>query len=117
MTSRPRTRADRAAETFGRERQITSDADASDLRAACLEHNARVEYSNRDYTHVGPDHPDFAATGGTGILYRHVVGSPYAHIEGDPIRYRFTDGSAIVQHGTAWGVEGREPFSLRAPAD
>jgi hypothetical protein len=101
------------AETFGQGRRIDSPEDARELRAACVEHNGRVEYSNRDYTHVGPDHPDFESTGGTGIYYRFVVGSPYAHIEGDPIRYRFTDGSAIVQHGDAWGVEGREPFTLR----
>ena len=33
------------------------------------------------------------------------------YISGDPIRYLFDDGSAIVFSGQAWDIEGVKPFS------
>lgn len=42
-----------------------------------------------------------------------VAGSTTEHFAGDPIRYEFTDGSAIVEHGEGWDIEGKKPFSWK----
>jgi hypothetical protein len=33
------------------------------------------------------------------------------YFAGDPVRYEFADGSAIVEAGDAWDIEGKKPFS------
>jgi hypothetical protein len=42
---------------------------------------------------------------------RYEAGSRGDHFSGDPIRYEFADGSAIVICGDGWDIEGAELFS------
>lgn len=41
----------------------------------------------------------------------YVDGFESSHISGDPIRYAFPDGSAIVLAGEAWDIEGTDRYS------
>jgi hypothetical protein len=42
---------------------------------------------------------------------RYIAGHRSSHASDDPIRYAFSDGSAVVAAGAAWDIEGAEPFS------
>lgn len=41
----------------------------------------------------------------------YMDGTPDSHFAGDPVRYEFRDGSAVVQAGPAWDIEGPERYS------
>lgn len=58
--------------------------------------DAVVTYSSRGYT--------------DGTL-QYVDGTCCGHIHGDPIRYEFSDGSAVVEAGDAWDIEGGTRYS------
>lgn len=60
---------------------------------------ATVTYSAREYTD-DLDNP-----------YVYVDGFQSEHISDDPIRYEFSDGSAVVAAGAGWDLEGEERFS------
>lgn len=51
-----------------------------------------------------------AITDGDGRIVGRDVVNPGDHAAGDPVRYQFADGSAIVLAGAAWDIEGSEPF-------
>lgn len=90
--------ADKLAAEFGNDGQIFEHpATGETLKAVCERHGARVEYARRG--------ANFAETGDYYVSPWHGD-----HIDGDPIRFVFTDGSAIVEIGDGWDIEGPEPF-------
>jgi len=58
---------------------------------------ATVTYSSREYDDNGE--------------MRRADGYQGGHISGDPIRYEFSDGSAVVVAGDGWDLEGAERYS------
>lgn len=73
--------------------------DGRTLIDLCDEHDAKIEYAVR----VHSDDPE--------PLPQWVAGFSGDHFSGDPVRYEFPDGSAIVAAGDGWDFEGDEPFS------
>ena len=65
----------------------------------CDAHNSIISYSIRHYDD------------NNNVVY--VDGYKAGYIAGDPVRHVFPDGSAIVEAGDAWDIEGDEPFSWR----
>lgn len=57
---------------------------------------ATVTYASREHT--------------DGVI-QYADGTRYGHIHGDPIRYEFSDGSAVVEAGGAWDIEGETRYS------
>lgn len=74
------------------------ERDGATLEELCATQGVEPEYSARQYT-----------DGRLG----YVSGSRASYIAGDPVRFEFPDGSAIVISGDGWGVEGDTPFSWR----
>lgn len=58
---------------------------------------ADVTYSAREYDEDGAIH--------------YVDGYHDGYISGDPIRHEFSDGSAVVEAGDGWDLEGPERYS------
>jgi len=81
---------------MGDDGQRFESADGASLDALCAARRARVQYGR-------PLHDDGACRA------EPVTRSEYR--SGDPVRYQFDDGSAIVVAGAAWDLEGTEPFS------
>ncbi|TFH84956.1 hypothetical protein EQG41_19740 [Billgrantia azerbaijanica] len=73
--------------------------DGRNLVELCEERNATVEYAVRAYAD-DEDQTQYWEAGFSGD-----------HFAGDPVRYAFSDGSAIVEAGDGWDIEGAEPFS------
>ena len=44
-------------------------------------------------------------------VFHYVDGYHDGYISGDPIRYAFDDGSAVVEAGESWDLEGPERYS------
>ena len=73
--------------------------DGRTLSDLCEEHGAKIEYAIQ----INNDDPD--------ALPKWEAGFSGDYFAGDPIRYAFPDGSAIVEAGDGWDIEGDEPFS------
>jgi hypothetical protein len=94
------TTAEKVAAAFGNDGQCFEHAASGQrLEAACEDQAATVEHGVREYSPEGNG------------SYRVVAGYSGDHIAGDPVRYVFPDGSAIVIAGDGWDIEGAAPFS------
>ena len=68
------------------------------LETLCERHQGRLELAVRETNDDG--------------VTRHVPGEASDHRAGDPVRHVFPDGSAIVEHGSRWVIDGQAPFSI-----
>jgi hypothetical protein len=87
------------AELLHNDGQVFESDDGQTLSDLCEERDATVEYANRAYAD-DKEHTQYWE-----------AGPQNAHFAGDPVRYVFFDGSAIVEAGGCWAFEGKEPFS------
>jgi hypothetical protein len=85
------------AALFGDDGQCFETADGIGFSRIASDMNAAVEYGIRAY-----DDNDQ-------LVYE--VGHRSGWFSGDPVRYVFPDGSAVVEQGGAWDIEGATPFS------
>lgn len=84
---------------------------------------ARLQHDGQNFeTDEGQSFEDLANQLGADITYstriydddgdlHYIDGYKSCHISGDPVRYGFADGSAVVVSGPAWDVEGEERYS------
>ena len=92
-----RTVAERFAAELGDDGSTWETPDGRTFAELADSLGASPEYSRRVYGSDG------------GIRYDY--GFPRDHFAGDPVRYGFGDGSAVVAAGDGWDIEGPEPFS------
>ena len=90
--------AQKVSELFNDGQTFTAH-DGRGFKDVCEAHGARVEYGVRVYRD-DVEHASYWVKGYSGD-----------HFSGDPVRYVFDDGSALVERGEAWDIEGDEPFS------
>jgi hypothetical protein len=95
------TTAEKVSEIMGDDGQRWEIEDQAgnvrNLQDICDEYDGQTEYSAREYD---DDNNLF-----------YVAGHQGGHLAGDPVRHVFPDGSAIVEAGDAWDIEGDQPFS------
>lgn len=92
-----KTIAQQVSKIFGDDGQKWETTDGKSFIEVCEEHGADITYSARDYDADGD------------MVY--VDGYKSGHLAGDPIRYEFPDGSALVEAGDGWDEEGKIRFS------
>lgn len=92
--------ADDFAEQFGLDGQSFETPDGQSFEDLAAEMGAIVEYAKRIYSDDD-----------RGCEY--APGFANEHISSDPIRFEFSDKSAVVVAGDAWDFEGKERFSWR----
>ena len=88
--------ADGIAALLNNDGQQFETDDGRSLGDLCEAHGASVEHAIRIHGDQG---------------FRWEAGAPNQHFAGDPIRYVLPDGSAVVEHGDGWDLEGEAPFS------
>lgn len=98
-TTTIQTAADALAALLHDDGQCWEADDGRRLQQIAADLGAVVTYSARSYTDDG----DLV----------HVDGHRAGHLAGDPVRYEFADGSAIVAAGDAWDHEGDARYSWR----
>jgi len=86
------------AERMGCDGQTWETADGIGFVELAESMGADVTYSSRD----GRDEDGEP---------KYVDGYEGGYISGDPIRYRFPDGSAVVEAGDGWDLEGDTRYS------
>ena len=91
-----KTLAQQFADRMGNNGQIWEDPNGTEFEIILMSMDAKVTYSARDHSGA----------------YVDVDRDRY--IDGDPIRYEFPDGSAIVEAMDAWDIEGPTRFSLKS---
>jgi len=89
-----KTKAEALTDTFA-QGAAAGDTDGRLWRDMCRMSGAREELSRRVYMD------------GHCVFIR---GDKSNHCPGDPIRFEYPDGSAIVVHDEAWYLEGQTPF-------
>ena len=91
--------ADQIAKLFGNDgRNFTLAGEfLTEIRSldeVCIEYGAKKERARIEYDENGQPDPEYDP-------------------EGDVIRYEFPDGSAIIESGGAWDIEGETLFSWK----
>jgi hypothetical protein len=98
-----KTIADKVAALFGDGTTFQKNGTSLE-EAACEQYGASVHFGRTDWI----EDDDMIITG---AMTREVC--PSEHRSDDPIRYVFSDGSAIVVVGAIWDIEGTMPFHCR----
>ena len=90
--------AEKFSEMFDDDGSIFSTDDGRSFEEVAGDMKAEATYSKREYLDDGE--------------INYVDGYCGEHFGGDPIRYEFPDGSAIVVAGDAWDFEGDHRFEF-----
>ena len=91
--------AEKIARLFEDDGSMFYNANGDSLEHACMDAGAEMIFAARtgEITDDGR------------MIYEE--GYRNDHVSGDPIRFLFADGSAIVVAGDGWDIEGDKPFS------
>ena len=93
------TTAERVAAAFDNDGQLFEHPTTSEsLESFAVAHGADIEHGVRDGDTID------------GVTF--TAGPCWEHLDGDPIRYAFPDGSAVIVIGEGWDIEG-QPWRWR----